>query len=140
MEQPTKQAFGPAVNRIADVMAHISRYAFQGSARLAEDADVNASSVSRLIHGKMNPSFLLVARVTHAIEAQLGFRIDPRDLVAESCKFLTPFVCELCRMSPCLPDIARDECGELKHRFVGVNPGEWVCSRYPKGMTGKEGL
>ena len=131
---PPTQAFGPVVNRVSDLMIHTTRYAFHGVSRLAADANVSPSSVSRLINGKMNPSFAMVARITTALEQALGYRIDPRDLVAELGKFLTPHACELANCSGCVPERAWDEYGDLKPAFHGVKPGRWVTSRYPKGF------
>lgn len=133
---PPSQAFGPAVNRFGDVAAHTTRYAFKGVARLARDAGVSPSAVSRLINGKMNPSFLMVARITGALERELGYRIDPRDLVAENGEFLRRYACDLidgCR--GCLPESATDEFGDTKEAFKGIEPGRWVTSRYPAGIN-----
>ena len=77
---PSPQAFGPAVNRLTDVLAHSDAMAFKGVSRLARAAGVSPSAVSRLINGKSNPSFLMVARLTTALERDFGFAIDPRDL------------------------------------------------------------
>lgn len=137
--QQPKQVFGPAINRISDVMAHTDRYAFKGVTRLASDARVSASSVSRLINGKINPSFLLVARIAKALEAQLGYKVDPRDLIAESGAFLTRFACDLADCRGCLPDNATDEFGDLKPAFINVRPGNWVTSRHPKGYRDEKG-
>lgn len=132
---PPTQAFGPVVNRVSDLMIHTNRYAFHGVTRLALDAKVSPSSVSRLINGKMNPSFAMVARVTTALEKTLGYRIDPRDLVAELGRFLTPHTCDLAGCQGCLPENATDEFGDIKPAFNGVKPGCWVTSRYPKGYS-----
>lgn len=133
MEPSTQQAFGPAVNRVGDVMAHTTRYAFKGVARLARDAGVSPSAVSRLINGRMNPSFLMVARVADALEREVGRPIDPRDLVAESGRFRTRFACDLTACRGCLPESATDEFGDLKQAFYGIEPGRWVSSRHPRG-------
>ncbi len=135
--QPPKQALGPVINRCSDLMSHTQRYAFKGVSRLARDARVSPSSVSRLINGKLNPSFVLVARLTAAIEKQLGFRIDPRDLVAERGGFLTQFACDLAGCPGCLPDKALTDDGDLMPAFKNVEPGRWVTSRYPKGFPKK---
>jgi len=142
MSNPTPtQAYGPAINRISDVMAHTPHYQFKGTGRLAEDARVDSSTISRLIHGQINPSFLLVARVTDALESQLGLKLDPRDLIVENGAFLTSFVCDLACCRGCLPSSALDEFGDRKNAFLGVNKGEWVTSRYPKGyLLTKGGL
>jgi len=130
---PSPQAFGPAVNRISDVMAHTTRYASSGVIRLAEDAEVTPSAVSKIINGKRNPSSLMVARIAAALEQALGIHIDPRDLVAENGRFPTRFACDLAGCSGCLPERSHDEFGNLKPAFEGIRPGEWVTSRYPKG-------
>ena len=134
MKHPPPQAFGPGVNRIGDVMSHLTKYGFKSVGRLARDAGISPSTVSRLISGKLNPSFLVVVRITEALERQLGYRIDPRELIAEWGRFPTRFTCDLidgCR--GCLPESATDEYGNTKHAFDGVTPGRWVASRHPKG-------
>ena len=136
-KQPHKQALGPVINRFADLMTHTERYAFKGVTRLARDARVSPSSVSRLINGKLNPSFVFVARLTAAIEKQLGFRIDPRDLIAERGAFLTQFACDLAGCQGCLPDCSHTDDGDLMPAFKNVEPGRWVTSRYPKGIPKK---
>jgi transcriptional regulator with XRE-family HTH domain len=130
--------FGPAINRFTDVLAHHDKFAFKGVSRLAREARVSPASVSRLINGKMNPSFLMVARLTEALERHLGFRIDPRDLIAENGRFLEPFVCELMSCAGCLPEIATDEFGDIKPTYQDVKPGQWASSRHPKGFRTDE--
>lgn len=135
---PPNQAFGPTINRIADLMAHTNQYAFWGVSRLAENAGVSSAAVSRIIHSKINPSFVMVARLTRALEKELGHRIDPRDLIAENGEFLTRFTCDLVGCRGCLPEAATDEFGDRKHAYEGVESGKWVTSRYPKGYTPQE--
>jgi len=131
---PSPEVFGPAINRFTDVMAHSDRFAFKGVTRLAKDAGVSPSSVSRLIHGKTNPSFLMVARLTRALESHFGFHIDPRDLVAESGRFRNLFTCDLMGCPGCLPDNAWDEFGSIKSAYKDIKPGKWVTSRHPTGF------
>lgn len=139
MSNQPKQVFGPAINRIADVMAHTKRYAFQGVGRLAKDARVDASSVSRLINGKMNPSFAMIARIAEALECDIGSKIDPRDLIAENGEFLTRYVCDLVGCRGCLPENVYDEFGDRKPAFADIAPGMWVASRHPKGYQPNQG-
>ena len=138
-QPPSPQAFGPTINRVSDLMAHTTKYSFWGVARLAEDARVSSAAVSRLINGKMNPSFAMAARLTAALEREFGFSIDPRDLFAENGKFLTCFACDLAACSGCLPERAMDEYGDLKSTFVGVQKGHWVTSMYPNGFQQSKG-
>lgn len=140
MNNQHKQVFGPVINRISDVMAHIDRYAFHGTARLARDARVSASSVSRLIHGKMNPTMRMVARIAAAFERELGKPLDARELLSESGSFPTRFVCDLVGCRGCLPLNAYDEFGDLKPAFEGITPGTWVCSRHPRGYKVGKGV
>ncbi len=140
-KHPPTQALGPAINRLADIMAHSNRYAFEGVKRLASDARVDPSSVSRFINRKLNPSFIFVARLTHALEEHLGIVLDPRDIVAERGEFLTRYACDLCMSCDgCLPDAAYDEFGDIKQAFRDVTPGQWSTSRYPKGYKPEKGV
>ena len=136
---PPTQALGPAINRIADVMAHTPFYQFKGTGRIAADARLDTSTVSRLVHGKINPSFILVARITAALEQRLGFKIDPRDLVSENGEFLTNYVCDLVACRGCLPENALDEFGDRKAAFINIQQGKWVTSRYPGGYKSLKG-
>lgn len=133
-------SYGPVINRFADLMAHSKDYAFLGVSRLARDAGVNPASVSRLINGKVNPSFALVARLTTVLERQFGLVIDPRDLVAEEGRFLTTYACDLVACPGCLPERAVDEFGTLKAAYNGVKPGKWITSRYPRGLRKEDQL
>ena len=131
---PLPQAVGPAISRLADVMAHINRYSFRGTARLAEDSGVSPSYLSRLINSRRaKPSSLIVARITAALEGACGLRIDPRDLVAEHGRFLTRHVCDVVGCRGCLPSNAYDEFGDLKPTFADVKPGQWLTSQFPHG-------
>ena len=111
--------------RIAEVMVHISYFSFQGQARLAKEAGVSKSTVSRLIRGKTLPSYSLVYSVTRALEARLGKTLDPRELVGFDDTWPTLSVCELTGCSGCLPDNAYDETGRLKPEYKDIRSGEW---------------
>lgn len=141
MNNPTpKQAFGPVISRLADAMIHVPIYACNGSPRLAKEAGVDRSTVTRLLRSELNPSFAMVARLTEAIENKIGQRIDPRDLFAESGRFLTPHICDLFpSCNGCLPDVALNEFGELHPSFVGISKGEWVTSKHPRGFFLEKG-
>ena len=136
---PITQVFGPIVNRISDVMMHLDRYAFHGTSRLAMDARVSASSVSRLIHGKRNPTMRIVSRIAAAFEQELGRPLDARELLAESGNFPTRFVCDLVGCRGCLPPNAYDEFGDLKPTYSGITPGTWITSLHPRGYRPEKG-
>lgn len=142
MKHPPSQALGPGVSRIGDVMSHTTRYSFDGITRLARDAKVSVSAISKIVNRETNPSFLMVARIAEALEKELGYSIDPRELVAEEGRFPTRHACDLidgCR--GCLPDAATDEYGDRKKAFMDIKPGRWVSSRHPRGygVTGNGG-
>lgn len=64
-------------NRLPAVMVHISRYAFEGQARLAADVGVSRSTISRFLRGHTSPSYSLVEAVTRALSARLGKALGP---------------------------------------------------------------
>ena len=115
-------------NRILAIMAHTTRYAFKGESRLAADAGVSKSAVSRLINGQSSPSFALVCGLTRALEKQLGKHLDPRELLSFDGTYPTPSVCQLAGCKGCLPSAAYDEEGRLRPQFKDVKPGEWSLS------------
>jgi transcriptional regulator with XRE-family HTH domain len=111
-------------NRIARVMEHVSFYSFQGQARLAADAGVSRSAVSRLLAGKAAPSFAVTVAVTAALERRLGRRLDPRELVSFDGSYPTPSACELCGCRGCLPSAAYDTEERLKPEFRHIVRGD----------------
>lgn len=112
-------------NRILELMAHTTRYAFQGETRLAHDAGVSKSAVCRLLSGKSSPSFALVSAITRALEKQLGRPLDPRDLISLDGSYPTASACELAGCRGCLPPEAYDEHDQLKPEYKNVKPGQW---------------
>lgn len=131
-------------NRLLAVMAHLSRYSFQGQARLAKDAGVSRSAVCRLINGRSSPSFALVLALTRALEQQLGKRVDPRELLSMDGSYPTPSVCELVGCKGCLPDAVYDEKDCIKPQYRHVKPGQWSTvpelAAQPGGVEDEEEL
>lgn len=116
----------PIRNRMRSLMLHVPRYQAKGLSRLAADAGVSKSAVSRLLRGVGQPDYLVLYRVAEAISREAGFRIDLREVaVPEGADYPTPHPCALfgCR---CLPPWAFGAGGELLPRFRGVRPGEWT--------------
>jgi transcriptional regulator with XRE-family HTH domain len=92
-------------NRVIELMAHTTRYAFKCETRLAHDAGVSKSAVCRLVLGRTSPSYALVTALTRALEKALGMPLDPREMVSTDGTYPTPSVCELvgcrgCSLSP----------------------------------------
>jgi transcriptional regulator with XRE-family HTH domain len=115
-------------------------FAYHGVIRLSEVSGVSPASISRIINGKQNPQFLLVARLTTALEQAFGIHIDPRDIFAENGLFLTPYACDLVGCRGCYPEAALDQFGNQNPAFQGVHKGEWETSKYPKGYLNQKGV
>lgn len=140
MDNPTStRPLGPTINRVSDLMEHSGRFAFKGSSGLARAAGVSTSTITRLIRGEVNPHFALVARVTEALEQEFQMWIDPRNVFAESGRFLTEFTCDVVGCRRCLPNVSRDDNQEMRQEWKDVERGKWVTSKYPHGLQGKEG-
>lgn len=114
-------------------MAHIPRYAFRPQARLAADAGVSRSAVSRFLSGESNPSFALAMAVIQALERHLGRRIDPRDIVGLGDDWPTPTACELCGCPGCLPQEAYTPDDRIRPEYRNLAPGRWSLGRSPTG-------
>lgn len=127
MSRPKPQKINTAqvYNRILSLMAHTTRYAFKGETRLAADARVSKSAVSRLLNGKSSPSFALVVAITHALEKHLGRSLDPREVISMDGTYPTASACELAGCKGCLPSEAYDENNLLKEQYQHIRPGHW---------------
>ena len=116
-------------NRLRAILLHVPYYTFEGTARLARDTGLAPSSISRIIRGKVSPSYVVVERVTKAISHRLGRRLDARELFTTDGTYPTPSTCELMSCSGCLPPEAWCELTDmLRPRWKREKPGEW--SRY----------
>lgn len=112
-------------NRLSAAMAHTSRYAFKGQARLAQDAGVSRSTISRLINGQSHPFFGLAITLTRLLGQHVGRRLDPCDLFSITGTYPTPSVCDLCGCPGCLPQEAYDENDERLSAYQCLEPGQW---------------
>ena len=119
----------PVSNRIRTLMMHAPRYSFQGQARLASDAGVSRSTISRLLGGRINPSFRLAQAVTSALEKSLKRPLDPREILSPDGTYPTPSGCELAGCRGCMPEEAYDKEGRLRPEYRDLRPGDWSLSR-----------
>jgi len=115
----------PIQNRVSVLLVHIPRLSIQGQARLATEVGVSRSTISRLVHGRINPSYRLARGVTDVLERMLGKPLDMREVFSTDGTYLTPSGCALCRCHGCLPDTAWDEDGHLKPGWEDARPGDW---------------
>ena len=117
-------------------MSHINYLSFEGQARLAREAGVSPSAISRLVRGETNPSFAHVLAILRVFEKHLGKRIDPRDILSIDGNYPTPSVCELCCCKGCLPAQFYDDDEKIKAEYRNVKSGEW--SLLPEVTEGLE--
>jgi len=119
----------PVQNRVPVLLVHIPRLSIRGQARLAAEVGVARSTVSRLVNGRINPSYRLARGVTDALERFLGRPLDMRDVFSTDGTYLTPSGCALCKCGGCLPEAAWGEDGTLKPEWRDAPPGEWSIAR-----------
>lgn len=115
----------PVQNRVKVLLVHIPKLSIRGQARLAAEVGVSRSTISRLVNGRINPSYRLARGVTAAIERLLGYPLDMRDVFSTDGTYLTPSGCGLCRCGGCLPDEAYDTEGNMGVEWLGQSPGDW---------------
>jgi len=106
-------------------MVHISRYSFQGRARLAADVGVSRSTISRLINGQTSSSHALVQAVTDALAAGLKKPLAPRDVFSPDGRYPERSGCRLCSCGGCLPESAFDGHGRRRVEWLNARPGDW---------------
>lgn len=120
-------------NRLRAILVHVPWYTITGGARLAEDARISRSTVSRLMRGKMNPSYRLACAVTEAISRRSGIPLEVNEIFSCDGRYTTASVCELMDCPGCLPPWAWDErTNSLKPEWADASPGEW--SWFPEKM------
>lgn len=117
-------------NRILAIMAHITRYSFRGTTRLAADAGVSKSTISHLLRGLNNPLYITVRQVVKCLEFQLGRVLHCKEVMSLDGKYPTASVCQLCGFicgrRGCLPDSLYESDGSRKKGFESVVPGQWT--------------
>lgn len=125
---------GPSnrTNRLAILMAHTARYAFEPQARLAKDVGVSRSTISRIVAGKSAPSLPLALKITACLEAALHRPVDVRDVFAEGGRYKTRSGCEVAGCKGCMPEAAYDRQGRLRSEFRHMRPGDWTLAPEPE--------
>ena len=125
-------------NRLRAIIQHIDRYYFQGVTKLAHDAGVSHSAISRICSGKSGASYPVICAITKVLEGRLGKRIDPREIVSFNGEYPTPSVCQLCNCGGCLPhEYWDEEIDEVRPEFRNVERGAWALS-VGRGATASE--
>ena len=130
---PTSRRTRPHLhNRVQTVMVHVSRYSFQGRARLAADAGVSRSTISRMINGQTSPSHALVQAVTDALAVHLKKPLVPHDLFSRDGSYHERSGCRLSGCTGCLPEAAFDGHGRRRAEWLNARPGDWSLSQNPE--------
>jgi transcriptional regulator with XRE-family HTH domain len=69
------------VNRVPELFAQVEEYWFHGpQTKLARDAGVSKSQISRILHSQPNPSYYCICRIVTVLEQKLGVKLDPREV------------------------------------------------------------
>ena len=123
------QKHQPVQNRVRVLLVHIPKLSIRGQARLAAEVGVSRSTISRLVSGRINPSYRLARGVTDALEKMLCKPLDMREVFSTDGTYLTASGCALCRCRGCLPELAWSEDGTLKPEWKDAKPGDWSLSR-----------
>ena len=118
-------------------MVHIKCYESQGPGRLARDAGVARSTVTRFLRGESSPSIFMVLALLKAIEQQIGREIDLRELISLDGTYPTQSVCELMGCTGCLPPGAHDQDGATRPAYQGMKGGDWSVTPPPAPPAGK---
>jgi transcriptional regulator with XRE-family HTH domain len=118
-------------------MLHIKRYSSQSVARLAEDSGISRSEVSRLLRGRVNPSYVIVERIHLCLEKHAGRRLKLREVVSESGKYPTAYVCNLMKCKGCLPAYAFDQDGDRLPAYRDWKGGQWSGNVEPIRRKGR---
>ncbi len=93
---------GNPTNRIQEIAGHISWYGLHMQERLAQDSEVSSATIGRLV-GEFSgaPSYAVVLKVTEALSARLGMRLDLREVFSLDGSYPTSCVCVLVGCNTC---------------------------------------
>ena len=122
---PASPSAHPLHNRLAAVMAHTSRYSFRGPARLAADLGVPRSTVMRLLSLQSHPAVGLALAIVARLEAEVGTRLDVRELFSFDGSYPTASVCDLVGCRGCLPEEVYDRNEVVRPEYRDLRPGRW---------------
>lgn len=115
-------------NRVQMVMLRTTRYAFEGQAKLAHDAGVCRSTISRLLSRQAAPSLRLAQAVTDALSRTLGLPLKTSDPFSQDGTYSQPSACTLSGCRGCLREWAYDHKGYCRPQWANAKPGDWSLS------------
>ncbi|MGC4044869.1 MAG: helix-turn-helix transcriptional regulator [Armatimonas sp.] len=117
-------------NRLRAVLLHVPYYSIEGNARLAKDAGLSPSTISRIMRGKAAPSYAAMSAITAAVSRRTKKPMDARELFTTDGTYPTGSTCQLMECRGCFPPEAWQEGSDRLHpTWKRQRPGEW--STYP---------
>lgn len=118
-------------NRVAMLMAHTTRYAFEPQARLARDIGVARSTISRIVSGQRSPTLPLALKIVTALEEALKVPLDMRDVFSPDGTYPTRSGCQVAGCRGCMPEAAYDRSGNLRPAYRDQRAGDWTLAPEP---------
>ena len=78
---PYRPVRPPKTNRLSVYLGQVQDYWFHGpQKKLARDAGVTPSTLSRILRGTTNPRYEDICKIVGTLEEKLGRKIDPREV------------------------------------------------------------
>ena len=115
-----------AFNRVRAVLLHIPHYTVAPKAQLALETGVSQNAMSRMVRGKLNPSYLTAELICRAINRRSSLKLPVEEIFSVDGYYPTPSACVLMGCKGCLPPEAWDERSDrLKPEWRHQKPGEW---------------
>ncbi len=122
----------PRFNRALYVLIHVPWYGFEGQRRLADDAGVAGSTISRILRGINIPRHIVQENIADAFSMRLGLPVPSREIFSPDGTYPTLSCCQLCGCSGCFPPWAWDEdTDELLPEWENATPGLWSLGTNP---------
>ncbi|MBB6053942.1 DNA-binding XRE family transcriptional regulator [Armatimonas rosea] len=127
--QPTPPQEPPpllAFNRLRAVLIHVPYYSIAPKARLASDTELSQNAISRIVRGKLEPSYFTAQLICRAIQKRSRLRIPLEEIFSTNGSYPTASTCSLMGCQGCLPSEAWNECTDrLKPQWRHQKPGDW---------------
>ncbi len=119
-------------------MMHTSRYAFLSTSRLAQDAGISCSAITRLLRGRSSPRYTTLAKLVKCLEQALDHPLDVREVFSSDGAYPTASVCDLTACPGCLPDFVYREDGSRKPGLEHLKSGQWSGDSHEPAKGGAE--
>lgn len=129
---PFSPSHAPRFNRALYVLIHVPWYGFDGQQRLAADAGVAGSTISRILKGINIPRLVVQQNIADAFSRRLGLPIPAREVFSPDGTYPTLSCCQLCGCTGCFPPWAYNEdTDEPLPEWEYATPGVWSLGTSP---------